>query len=193
MRTLILLDWDDTLFPTSWVSEKKIDLTNEEIQNKYLIFFSQLDLILYKLLKRLTSCGTVIIVTNAMKQWVRLSSAMLPSVNKLLEKNIKIISAREQFQHEFPTEIPKWKKLIFKRLIRELCPDSHNIISAGDASHEFLALINLHDNSKDQYLKTIRFIPNPPYDILIDQLEVLFTNAENIVNKKRHLDLKFNN
>ena len=34
-KTLIILDWDDTLFPTSWVLENKIDLTDPAIRAKY--------------------------------------------------------------------------------------------------------------------------------------------------------------
>ena len=40
--TLIILDWDDTLFPTSWISKNNIEfLSNENkdlLYNKFLIF-----------------------------------------------------------------------------------------------------------------------------------------------------------
>ena len=29
-KTLIIVDWDDTLYPTSWVVNNKIDLANED-------------------------------------------------------------------------------------------------------------------------------------------------------------------
>ena len=39
-RTLIILDWDDTLFPTSWVVNKKLDLTDPSVRSNFNIYFT---------------------------------------------------------------------------------------------------------------------------------------------------------
>ena len=46
-NTVIVLDWDDTLFPTSWVINNKIDLTDPNNRIIYYKFFNKLDNILY--------------------------------------------------------------------------------------------------------------------------------------------------
>ena len=64
-ETLIILDWDDTLFPTSWLYQNKIDLSDSHIRNEYQTLFAELDNILYSLLIKLINLGKVVIVTNA--------------------------------------------------------------------------------------------------------------------------------
>lgn len=69
-----------------------------------------------------------------------------------------------------------------------------NIISVGDAEHEFNALINLyneHSVVKLRLLKTIRFIRDPSFDELIDQLEVFNNCADEVLQSQKHVDLKF--
>lgn len=197
-KTLIILDWDDTLFPTSWAIKNNIDLTDIEIQNKYIVFFAKLDLLLYKFLNNLTKYGKVVIVTNAMSKWIIIATNILPNTQMLIKNKIKIISARDRHHHKHPGNGFIWKKLIFEQLVSEYydyCNKNkhcvQNIISVGDAEYEFQALINLDKNDK-RYLKSIRFMNNPSYDTLIDQLEVLNNSIPSVVNKKTHMDLMFN-
>jgi len=196
-KTLIILDWDDTLFPTSWSIKNNIDLNDKNTQNKYIIFFAKLDMLLYKLFFNLQKYGKVVIVTNAVKKWVYLSLNMLPNTQRIIEKYIDIISARDLYQKKYPKNTHLWKKLIFKRIFIEYFISKNiiqNIISVGDAEYELNALINLYDidNKIDKrYLKSIKFIETPTYDILIDQLEVLNNYLVPIINNKKHLDLRF--
>ena len=39
MKNIIFIDWDDTLFPTTWIHNNNIDCTNKEDINKYKLFF----------------------------------------------------------------------------------------------------------------------------------------------------------
>mgnify|MGYP003704592463 CR=1 FL=1 len=52
-NTLFILDWDDTLFPTSWFIHNNINLHNSYMRNLYISYFIELDNVLYKLLKKL--------------------------------------------------------------------------------------------------------------------------------------------
>lgn len=188
-RTLTILDWDDTLFPTSWVLKKNIDLTKDEEQNKYLIFFAKLDLLLYKILTEFIKHGKVVIVTHAMTKWVLTSSNILPNTQTLILKQVKIISARELFQKKHPEKLAIWKSVIFHNLVKQ--NKVQHIVSVGDADYEFKALINLHDGQNERLLKSVRFLSSPSYDSLIDQLEVLHKNIQSILNHNNHMDLKF--
>ena len=49
-NTLIILDWDDTMFPTSWVTSNKINVNNTNDIENYKLTFVELDQILYQLL-----------------------------------------------------------------------------------------------------------------------------------------------
>ena len=117
-RTLIILDWDDTLFPTTWVTTNEINLRNNIETKKYETYFSQVDCDLYILLRKLTQCGTVIIVTNALLSWIKLSTTILPKTSETLGL-IKIISARGDYQSKSQNPMD-WKKLAFQSIIETM-------------------------------------------------------------------------
>lgn len=203
-KTLIIFDWDDTLFPTSWVVGNDIDLADPKIQNKFIVYFSRLDMLLYKLLTTCIEYGTVFIVTNAVIKWVQVSSSILPNTQKIINNNIKILSARDTYQSDYPDRMDLWKRLTFQDLVfnnfdkhKHKNKDKYkhqHIISIGDAEHEFNALINLYNESsitKDRLLKTIRCIKNPSFESLIDELEVLNSCIIKVLTTTDHMDLKF--
>jgi hypothetical protein len=195
-KTLIILDWDDTLFPTSWISENQINITEKDIQNKYIVYFSQLDNLLYGLLTTMLKSADIVIITNAVSKWIEISSNIMPNTQKIINNYIKIVSARDLMEESYPNQPHIWKKHVFKQVT-----DNHfkqhkyqNIISVGDAEHEFNALTNLYDNMsviKLKLLKTIRFVRNPSFDSLIDQLQLLSNSVHKIINNKNHMDLTF--
>ena len=195
-KTLIIFDWDDTLFPTTWLVKNNIELINEQMQNKYIVTFSKLDNLLYKLLSSITKYGKVIIVTNAVYKWIDISLIMLPNTKQLIKRNIPIISAQDHYQEKYPGKMEYWKKMTFQTLTFNHFNTYpfQNIISIGDAEHEFNALINLYNENsvtKKKLLKTLRFIREPSFDALIDQLEVLNNCHLKIVSSKKHMDLFF--
>lgn len=190
--TLIILDWDDTLFPTTWIRTNNINVKDLETSNKYIVYFYELDTVLFKLLKKLMEYGKVIIVTNALPIWIDLSSRVLPKTSYLLTK-IKIVSARKNYQPQ-SADMMDWKKLAFKdEVLSEMLNNNIlNIVSVGDAEYEYRALIDLYNlNHKPKLLKSIRFVNDPSHDTLIDQLEVLKNSIPTICLIKKHLDKKF--
>jgi hypothetical protein len=196
LKTLILLDWDDTLYPTSWTVKNNIDMNDKNNIRKYQLYFFKLDAILYKLISTLLKYGTVIIVTNAAKKWVFMTLTMLPNTQKLIQDKVYIFSARELYQNQYPNEMTLWKKLIFKKIVSQYFLENctQNIISVGDADHEFIALTDLYDiNSvtNKKLLKTIRFLTTPSFESLIDQLQVLSKCSQQICTNAKHMDLKF--
>lgn len=192
-QTIIILDWDDTLFPTNWVLRNGINLSKSDARDQFIVYFQELDDALYRLLKLLMNHGKVIIITHAMPIWIELSSIVLAKTCNILKK-LKVVSARKKYQ--FKTEnAMHWKTLAFQSEVSnefKNC-DSINVISIGDAEYEYNALINLIDwNHKcNKLLKSIRFMKNPSHDILIDQIETLIKAVPMICKKYEHLDLKF--
>jgi len=195
IKTLIILDWDDTLFPTSWVVNNNIELTNLDNNNyvQYMMLFSELDIVLYKLFSKLSGYGKVVIVTNAIKKWVLITSNVLPHTQKFINNHVDIFSARELYQDKYPSNLTLWKKLFFKKIVADYFPKNciQNIISVGDAEHEFVALTDLYDKNDDKLLKSVRFMSNPNFEGLLDQLDVLIGCIDKITTCKYHMDLKF--
>jgi hypothetical protein len=201
-RTLIILDWDDTLFPTTWVTSNDINIKNitstDSKDSKNIInFFSKIDIELEHLLKTLLNCGNVAIITNAMLNWINISSGILPRTSKLLDSNknnIDIISARGSYQDK-SNDPMDWKKFAFAEIIkRNKFRRLNNIISIGDAEYEYKALINLHEKPNTKYyklLKSVRFVKYPSNHILLDQICVIQKAAIKVCSSKTHLDLRF--
>lgn len=186
-NTLTIMDWDDTLFPTSWVVKNEIDLTTDKDIQKYMIVFSRLDSLLVDVLHKFISVGNVAIVTNASTRWIAISCEVLPNTKRLLNDKVKLISARDLHQNNFPDNIHMWKKITFK----DHADHYKHVISIGDADYEFNALIGLYSCRHKKYLKTIRFLSSPTFEAIIDQLTVLNKNAKHICKYKRHMDLVF--
>lgn len=190
-NSIVILDWDNTLFPSTWVTQNYINLNDVETRYKYLDFFSELDDLIFELLKKISSKSKVIIVTNALPIWIKISSSVLPKTQNLL-KNISIISARKNFQ-KVSSDATEWKTLAFHEEVeKELSINTkQNIISIGDASYEYKALISLYN--KNRILKSMKFLENPSHEILKEQLEVLNDNIDSMIDYSKHLDLVFKN
>ena len=147
------------------------------------------------LLYKLTNCGKVFIITNALLNWIDMSVNILPKTSKLLKKNIiKIVSARGEYSH-YTSNMTEWKKLAFKRELQSLLQNTkiNNIISIGDAEYEYMALINLYENNKQKYrlLKSIKFKRNPNIYEIDEQLEITDNAIINVCMHPNHLDLVF--
>lgn len=208
LKTLIILDWDDTLFPTSWIIKNSINVDDTVMKEEYIKFFSKLDKTISNLLDKCIKKGEVAIITNATIKWVIASSNLLPNTQNIMKKKIIVISARDKYGNKMPGHMKIWKKLIFKQLTLRYFINKNlieNIISMGDAEYEFNALKNLYNEynlnflninygdkpRNKRLLKSIRFIQSPTYEALLDQLEVLNECIDTICSNTNHMDLKF--
>ena len=190
-NTLIILDWDDTLFPTNWASKYRIELSTKT--GKHAEHLNNLDIVLQNLLRILLQYGKVVIITNAMPEWIKHSSNKLPQTYSIVSQ-LKIISARKQYQ-AYSNDMMDWKEMAFKREVSIHSENKNfiNIISIGDAEYEYNALVSLNtwNTNKKKLLKSIKFIKNPHNITIVDQLEVLSKAVPDIVNRQSHLDLVF--
>ena len=211
LKTLVILDWDDTLFPTNWVVRNKLNLKNPRVRTKYSYLFTRLDSCIHRLLTKFLTYGEVTIITNAMPGWIVTCLEVLPRTQDLVLDKIHVISARKLYQKKYQ-HVPTWKEKAFheKYLLNyensedqnkkepftdDLTPHTHNIISIGDAEYEHLALLNLYTaegyQPKKRILKSIRFLSAPNFQVVIDQLDVLFGCAHKICTSRKHMELCF--
>lgn len=96
-NSIIIFDWDDTLFPTTFLISKGVlnsflQLTKIEKRK-----ISKLENLILELLTLSVEKGDVYIITNADKGWVEYSSKLFyPSISDILDKII-IISAKNNY------------------------------------------------------------------------------------------------
>ena len=217
LTNIFIIDWDDTLFPTTWVNKNSMDVTKTHTIQEYKVYFLELDRTISGLLESLNQDGDIWIVTNANIGWIKSCLIFLGRTRETIISNkIRIVSARDSYSSNSssPTE---WKILTFQDILEDIInkiskkikPNTFvNIISIGDAMYEYMALINLDNfiksyilnnnahgtksNRQFKYLlKNVKFIEKPEFDFVIDQMNVLNKNKDTIVNKLEFIDLKF--
>lgn len=190
--TLIIIDWDDTLYPTSWVMNNRIDLTDHKTRVKYNKYFDNLDKHLYTTLCKIRKLGEILIITNAMPDWIDLSLSVLPKTKEILSK-CDIISARQRYHNK--SKMTEWKKLTFnEEIINRLDKKKiNNILSLGDAEYERYALISLYNLKKipHKYLKFIKFTRSPDYHVLIEQITIIRDKIHDFCMTTQHIDVVF--
>ena len=212
LTNIFIIDWDDTLFPTTWTTKNNINLVDINSIANYKLYFLELDKTISTLVESLNDVGDIYIVTNANIKWIKTCLTVLNLTRKtIIDKKIRIVSARDSYSQttNSPTE---WKILTFQDIMEDIMNKINNvkpntiinIISIGDAMYEYMALINLDSfiktyiSNKSKFgcnfnylLKNIKFIEKPDFDYIIDQIQVLQKNKDDIVNKLGFIDLKF--
>ncbi len=210
LTNIFIIDWDDTLFPTTWVNSNGINLNDSNSISNYKLYFLELDKTLSNFLNSFNKIGDIYIVTNANIKWIKSCLSILNLTREaIIKNNIRIVSARDSYSqvNNSPTE---WKILTFqdiledivKKITKNLKPNTClNILSLGDANYEYIALINLDSYFKtnlpkmcknvNYLLKSIKFIEKPEFNCVIDQLNVIQKNQTSIINKLGYIDLKF--
>jgi hypothetical protein len=124
--TLILLDWDDTLFPTSVLSAALLINAEQPIEGLSPVLQSQLLSLQESTLQLLKACqqvGHVTIVTNAMEGWVEsCSQRAFPQVwNLLLQEDIDVISAQTRYAAQCGEDPTDWKVSAFNKEMDDMC------------------------------------------------------------------------
>ena len=123
---MILIDWDDTLLCSSFLSQsahclstplydlsRPLEATDSaEVREAHEVAMQLRDLeacVCAVLKQAIAAANRVVIVTNAEHGWCQLSAAkFLPSVVPLLD-HLHVVSARSAFEHVFPDSPLRWK------------------------------------------------------------------------------------
>jgi hypothetical protein len=93
-QNLFVLDWDDTLLPTSHLIKSQVGFDLQSIAKANMRELCVLQRLVLALLEKMINFGRVIIITNAKAGWVELSSYyLLPRVHRIIELYIPVISA----------------------------------------------------------------------------------------------------
>ena len=190
-NSLIIFDWDDTLLPTTFLTPNGVFNENlvlsEQVQKK----ISKLEFSVNKLLKIAVEKGDVYIITNAGVGWVEFSAdRFYPTVSEILKK-IKIISARGEFEKQFPGDSRKWKIQTFLTLQKKLdLKLVTNIICLGDSLFEMEAGRVLASQFKQAFIKTVKFREGPKPDELNKQLNLVISQFNSIYSAVKNLTIR---
>ena len=180
-NSIIIFDWDDTLFSTSYLN--KLGVFHNNFSNSKQIYekIKKLEKKVEKVLSLSIEKGHTFIITNSDEGWVQESSRIFyPEVFPLLQK-ISILSSRELFQHIYPNDSSKWKIETFKKIANYFKKDIiTKIICIGDSFSEFKASKKLASYFTQAYVKTVKFKTEPDITCLISQLTLLLSQFEKI-------------
>ena len=194
-NSLIVFDWDDTLFPTSYLAGNgyfsKNNFLPKKEEEKILKKIEKLEKNVIELINLSLRKGKVYIITNAVSGWVEYTSYYFyPNFYKILDK-IKIISARRDWEDAFPDNIIKWKMQAFLNL-KNFFNNTFvtNIICLGDSMLEIEAGKFLANCFKEAFIKTIKFKENPKPEELNKQLTLVINQFNTIHSSIKNLTVK---
>lgn len=192
-KTIIFLDWDDTLLCSSVLSSNGIKLdTNLTGYPDLLRQLDELSTSVINILNAAASYGEVHIVTNGETGWVQLSAQkFVPRVVPLLE-SCRVLSARSTFEDRFPDSPMQWKFQAFQQNLAELYsgPDCiKNVLSFGDSHAEREAIRAVTRGLPYTRTKSIKFAERPSIEQLQRQLELVVNCFQYINNHEEDLDL----
>ena len=173
-NALIIFDWDDTLLCTSFLTpngyfDEQLELTSKSKER-----MAKLEQTVLQILTLSIEKADTFIITNAEGGWVEYSAARFyPSVSHLLNK-IKIISARDLYEAQYPGDDAKWKSEAFNKIVYQYDQKLiTNIICVGDSFNEIQAGKTLASKFENVCIKTIKFKQNPKIDDLKMQLTLI--------------------
>mmetsp|Transcript_94709 Transcript_94709/g.203381 ORF Transcript_94709/g.203381 Transcript_94709/m.203381 type:complete len:269 (-) Transcript_94709:133-939(-) len=195
-ETIIVLDWDDTLLPSTWIAREGLRLDGTVVPSPAQeAQLRRLARSVARTLRGAKRCGRVVLVTNAERGWIELSChRFMPSLCPLLE-NINTISARSLYERVGVTSPLEWKSRAFASIIDDFykpCAADHrkNVISLGDSAHERWALMQVTKTLSNCSNKSLKFIEQPDLRQLRKEHELISRCIPYIVSHAGNLDLR---
>lgn len=181
-QTVVIFDWDDTLLCTTWLRHYNYQPNDSDETLRSIVQHSK------TLLETAVRAGHTYVITNAMSGWVEYSAArwapeLLPALRK-----VRVISARDKFEADFPDDVCQWKIQAFLEVQRQL--DSTpitNLVALGDADYEMEAARIMGDEFDEGLVKTVKFQPNPDPEGHLMQLALVAKNLERVIGSVRNL------
>jgi hypothetical protein len=195
--SLIIFDWDDTLFPTSMLLKEGLGAGGcVSLSENVTAQVQSVATSAAALLRTARLQGQVIIVTNAAQGWVEWCCEHIVPELALALAGVRVVSARSAFAEPLgllatPWE---WKKLAFEHEIRAFCEERAScserlqVVSIGDSMHEHEALWNAWKVVSGFCPKTVQLLVGPTSEKLVCQHELLLEGLADISEHAVELD-----
>lgn len=193
-KPLIIFDWDDTLFPSSWIVETFAD--PETITQEHIDALHDVELQAIQVIRLAKSLGNTIIITNAENSWVDLSAkSFFPSFFEELS-DICVESARSTYESANVTTPEEWKGNAFKDIITSFT-DLYlgtevkcHVLSIGDSMYEREALLSCRNIASNLIVKSVKLLDTPCSLELSTQLKLVHSALPYLVSCTQNQDLK---
>lgn len=188
--TLIILDWDDTILPTTFLALRgyRVDgpEPDEALAAELDVYAQQAELLLTSLMQL---SNRVLIVTNAEHGWIELTcKKFLPRLEAMVSAMHKT-SARSAFEPQGVTNPFDWKKHAFASIVR--AQGRPNVLSVGDSCHERTAILWAWQSLGDPraVVKSLKLLERPDLVCLGLQHSLTRELLQRFVLHPGHLDL----
>jgi len=190
-ETRIIFDWDDTLYPTTWIQSNSHlinDPSSATDENKS--YFKQLSDLIINIITNAKRIGEVCIITNAQEVWIEKSCCLMPELIPFL-KTIDVISSQDKWKHLTPLP-EKWKEYEFSEIAIKFMKSTKSIIKiicVGDSPDEHeatkKAAAAINTTECYAYTKNFVFMKRPTFEELLIQIhklaECVYYNTDNII------------
>ena len=179
-ETVFILDWDDTLMCTSFISSKTKSLSDEE---KNII--TNLGKIVSIFLKECLKYGNIIIMTNSSEKWLKKTAENYLKIEKDIIGNIKIISTRDRY-YKKGINPAKWKELALGEILLKYGDKIENLICGSDSESDIEVFKNISKINEDINISTIKFKTKPSPSIMIKEIEYLNKKICQIIGSNKN-------
>jgi len=196
-ETLIIFDWDDTLFPTTWLRQQGLAANRSHTPDEeQCLQLQELACSATEALSVAKAMGRVVVVTNAGDGWVEFCcDAFLPELAQALE-GVEVISARSAYESDATRSPTDWKCLAFARQVNSYYGESEsdcgrflNLVSLGDSLHEQQALACATSRVMTCHAKSIKFAERPDAKSLVAEHREISRYLHMIVDYDGSLEL----
>ena len=202
-RTLLIFDFDDTLFCTKYFDTFSIcysdifdyNISLEESHPKLNKELKELEKTIINIFTKLLMNYDIVIISNANLKWIEncLTHFLRELKEYITENNIKIYSAKNMYS-KIVKNSNEWKTKCFKKVVKELYENEINnldltVISIGDNNDEKRAVFKLTKEPIFRKLtpKFIHMISFPSAASIILQLKYIEENICNLVNEDKNI------
>ena len=179
-ETVFILDWDDTLMCTYFLTQKNQNLSESE---KNLIL--NLGKIVSIFLSHCQEYGRIIILTNSGEKWVNKTAKEYLGLGDLNEKNIKIFSTRDKYCKK-GLDIKKWKELALNDIIDKFGNKIENLICASDSEKDINTFKKFMKKNTCINVSTIKFKRKPSLLIMQKEIKYLIDNIDSIIGTNKN-------
>ncbi len=177
--TIIVLDFDDTLFPTTEYNKKSI-IDNEKVYQSIKKFIDTV-----KIFSQI-----IYIITNASEDWIK--HCFLNILKKPLDclENINIVSTIDRGYNK-GINISVWKQVTYENVLKDYLSSHKNIILfIGDNEYDRQGALYIKKTYPIHIVKSIKYKIFPTVDILINQHERTLSSLLNILITEEDLNLE---
>mgnify|MGYP001200080482 CR=1 FL=1 len=208
---LVILDWDDTLFPTSWLStlnRSESEKNNGQLYSEHKIVFEEIWDLVKQLIHTLRQFTQVKIISNGSNEWIKNVAQVYYKGHArfMKEYNVSIHSARQYKNNQFVFQnqgawkvnlfrdvVDDWKKKrIAVHQLQNLSPPNLKLLGVGDHDNDRIAIWSI-DEDKGLKRKALKFLDKPNIEMLKCQIRNLTLNARNMLLSDDEINLQFEN